>query len=164
MLNEWEEFLQYTRPVTYTATGKRDTTYLGRFTFDTLMDFEGLTRVLTIIARGYLFRHRDGSLADNPRNRTEHTRRALCAWCSIPDTKTAAPKAEWQFQTDFRGLHEEFPELVDKSGGGWFWRHVHHVADFVEANPSKVSKSAWNNSLKIKKRFDAAWRNKVQQF
>lgn len=49
MLNEWEEFLQYTRPVTYTATGKRDTTYLGRFTFDTLMDFEGLTRVLTII-------------------------------------------------------------------------------------------------------------------
>lgn len=36
MLNEWEEFLQYSLPVTYTATGKRDSTYLGRFTFDTL--------------------------------------------------------------------------------------------------------------------------------
>lgn len=164
MLNEWEEFLQYTSPVTYTATGKRDTTYLGRFTFDTLMDFEGLARVLTIIARGYLFHHRDGSLADNPRRRIEHTRRALCTWCSIPDVKTATPKAEWQFQTDFRDLHEEFPELVDADGGGWFWRHVHHVSDFVEANPTKVSKSAWNNGLKIRKGFDAAWRNKIRQF
>lgn len=164
MLNEWEEFLQYTSPVTYTATGKRDTTFLGRFTFDTLMDFEGLARTLTIIARGYLFHHRDGSLADNPRNRTEHARQALCAWCSIPETKTAAPKAEWQFQTDFRHLHEEFSALVDEDGGGWFWRHVHYVVDFVEANPTKVSKSAWNNSLKIKKGFDAAWRNKVRQF
>ena len=164
MLNEWEEFLQYTSPVTYTATGKRDTTYLGRFTFDSLMDFEGLARVLTIIAQGYLFHHRDGSLADNPRGRIEHTRRALCAWCSISDTKAAATKAEWQFQTDFRDLHEEFSELVDANGGGWFWRHVHHVTDFMEANPSKVSKSAWNNGLKIKKGFDAAWRNKVQQF
>ena len=164
MLNELEEFLQYTSPVTYTATGKRDTTYLGRFTFDTLMDFEGLARVLTIIARGYLFHQRDGSLADNPRGRIEHARRALCAWCSIPDTKTTAPKAEWQFQTDFRALHEEFPELVDEDGGGWFWRHVHHVSDFVEDNPTKVSRSAWNNGLKIKKGFDAAWRNKIQQF
>lgn len=95
MLNEWEEFLQYTSPVTYTATGKRDTTYLGRFTFDTLLDFEGLARVLTIIARGYLFHHNDGSLVDNPRDRIEHAHRALCAWCSIPDTKTTAPKTEW---------------------------------------------------------------------
>ena len=79
MLNEWEEFLQYTSLVTYIATGKRDTTYLGRFTFDTLMDFEGLARVLTIIARGYLFHQRDGSLADKPRDRIDHARRALCA-------------------------------------------------------------------------------------
>ena len=164
MLNEWEEFLQYTSLVTYAATGKRDTRYLGRFTFDTLMNFEGLTRVLTIIARGYLFHHRDGSLADKPRDRIDHARWALCAWCSIPDTKTAVPKAEWQFQTDFRDLHEEFSELVGADGGGRFWRHVHHVSDFVEDNPTKVSRSAWNNGLKIKKGFDAAWRNKVQQF
>lgn len=34
----------------------------------------------------------------------------------------------------------------------------------MEANTTKVSKSAWNNGLKIKKGFDAAWRNKVCQF
>ena len=45
---KWQEFLDYTGAVTYTAAGKNDTTYLGRFTFDTLLDFEGLTRVLTI--------------------------------------------------------------------------------------------------------------------
>ena len=55
MLNEWQEFLDYTGSVTYTASRKNDTTYLGRFTFDTLLDFEGLARVLTILARGYLF-------------------------------------------------------------------------------------------------------------
>ena len=54
--------------------------------------------------------------------------------------------------------------MVDEDGGGWFWRHVHYVSDFAEANPTKVSKSAWNNGLKIKKGFDAAWRNKVRQF
>lgn len=118
MLNEWEEFLQYTGPVIYIASGKRDTTYLGRFTFDTLLDFEGLARVLTIIARGCLFHKADGNMVDNPRFRIEYARRALCAWCSIPDIKTATPKAEWQYQTDFRNLYEEFPELVDEDGGG----------------------------------------------
>ena len=63
MINEWSEFLQYTGPVTYVASGKRDVHYLGRFTWDTLLDFEGLARVLTILARGYLFHHPDGNLA-----------------------------------------------------------------------------------------------------
>ena len=49
MLNEWKEFQAYTKPVTYTAARKRDTTYMGRFTFDTMMDFEGLSRVLTVL-------------------------------------------------------------------------------------------------------------------
>ena len=52
MLNEWQEFLDYTGSVTYAASGKNDTTYLGRFTFDILLDFEGLARVPTILARG----------------------------------------------------------------------------------------------------------------
>ena len=47
---EWKEFSDYTGTVHYTAVNKQDTTYLGRFTFDTLMDFEGLARVLTILA------------------------------------------------------------------------------------------------------------------
>ena len=35
MLNEWNEFQDYTGVVNYTARNKQDTTYLGRFTFDT---------------------------------------------------------------------------------------------------------------------------------
>lgn len=53
MINEREEFLSYTQSPTYTAQNKRDTSYMGRFTFDMLLDFEGLSRVLTIVARGY---------------------------------------------------------------------------------------------------------------
>lgn len=164
MLNEWEEFLQYIASMAYAAVSKRDSAYLGRFTFDTLMDFEGLSRVLTIIARGYLFHQLDGTLAEEPRNRIEHVRRALCAWCSIPDEKTAAPKAEWQLLTDFRDLHEVFPELVGEDGNGWFCRHVRNVVGFVEAHPDRVSKSAWDKCQKLRKGFDAVWRKKVRQF
>ena len=164
MVNEWDEFLQYTGPMTYASSGKRDVRFLGRFTWDTLLDFEGLARVLTVLARGYLFHHPDGSLADDPRGHVEYARRALCAWCSIPDPRGAAPKEDWQFRTDFRGLHSEFPELVGENGGGWFWRHVHRVADFVEGNPELVSSAASNKAQKIKKGFDQARRNRVRQF
>ena len=51
MLNEWQEFLDYTETVSYTAKSKNDTSYMGRFTFTTILEFKGLTRVLTIIAR-----------------------------------------------------------------------------------------------------------------
>lgn len=52
MLNEWKEFQDYTGVVNYTARNKQDTTYLGRFTFDTILDFEGLNRVLTTLEIG----------------------------------------------------------------------------------------------------------------
>ena len=55
MLNEWQEFLDYTKPVVYRASGKKDTTWLGRFTFEALRDFSGMNRILTILARGFLF-------------------------------------------------------------------------------------------------------------
>ena len=165
MLNEWQEFLDYTGSVTYTASGKNDTTYLGRFTFDTLLDFEGLARVLTILARGYLFHGADGStLQGNPRSRIDYVRRALCAWCSVPDRKTATPKETWQFKTDFRDLHQEFPDLVDEDGTGWFCRHVHAVARFIQENSGKVRKTALDKARIIEKKFDTAWRNKVLQY
>lgn len=107
--------------MTYTAFGKQDTRFLGRFTWDTLLDFEGMARILTVLARGYLFHHSDGSLADAPRGRIEYARQALCAWCSVPDTQSAALKEGWEFHSDFRSLHNEFPDLVDENGGGWFW-------------------------------------------
>lgn len=41
MINEKEEFDAYTGTVAYTAKGKQDTAYLGRFTFDSILDGDG---------------------------------------------------------------------------------------------------------------------------
>ena len=165
MLNEWTEFLQYTSPVCYTAMGKRDNSYLGRFTYTTLTDFEGMARILTILARGYLFHDENGNVLDGkPKDRIELARHALLAWCSIPDTKKATPKEEWQYKTDFREYSNEFPSLVDDNGSGWFYRHVHGIIDFVRDNPALVSKTAQNNCEALANGFDKEWRNKVKQF
>ena len=139
MLNEWKEFQDYTGAVNYTARNKQDTTYLGRFTFDTILDFEGLNRVLTILARGFLFHGEDGSPAEAPRERIDYAKRGLCAWCSVPSSKNATPREAWQFGSDFGNLHSEFPSLVDENGSGWFHRQVHRVAAFVRENPERVS-------------------------
>ena len=163
MLNEWTEFQDYTGAVNYTARNKQDTTYLGRFTFDTILDFEGLNRVLTILARGFAFHNEDGSPAEAPRERIDYAKRGLCAWCSVPDSKKATPREAWQFGSDFGKLHGEFPSLVEKNGSGWFHRHVHRVAAFVRENPERVSSSARKKCAAIEKGFDQAWRDKVIQ-
>lgn len=155
MLNEIEEFRAYTEPVNYTSAGKRDTTYLGRFIFDSFLTFEGLTRVLTIIARGYLFQNGKDIVS---------TRNALCAWCSIPGSKEATRKNEWQFKTNFHELHREFPELVDDDGCGWFFRHIKSAAKFISENPEKVNKSVYDKVDLLGAKFDTAWRKKVIQF
>ena len=62
MTNEWLEFQAYIKKPSYSAESKHDLSYLGRFTFKTITDFEGFGRILTIIARGYLFHDQDGSL------------------------------------------------------------------------------------------------------
>ena len=86
MINEWEEFCAYTGTVSYTASKKSDTTWLGRFTFATILEFEGMARILTVLARGYLFHSKDGMvISGNPHDRVDHARRALCAWCSVPE-------------------------------------------------------------------------------
>lgn len=160
MLNELEEFRAYTELPIYKADSKRDTTYMGRFTMDMILDFNGLARVLTILARGYLFAENAG----NPRVRIDYARRALCAWCSVPGKKKANPKEDWQFKSDFRELHGEFPELLDEDGMGWFCRHVHNITQFMKNNPDTVSKTAYGKADIIDKEFDAAWRRKVVQF
>lgn len=99
------EFRAYTEPPIYKADRKRDTTYMERFTMDRILDFNGRARGLTILARGYLF----ADAEENPRNRIDNARRALCAWCSVPDKKKASPKEDWQFKSDFRELQGEFP-------------------------------------------------------
>lgn len=120
MLNEWNEFQDYTGVVNYTARNKQDTTYLGRFTFDTILDFEGLNRVLTILARGFLFHNENGSPVKAPRERIDYAKRGLCAWCSVPDSKKATPREAWQFGSDFGKLHGSFPALWRKTAADGF--------------------------------------------
>ena len=111
MLNELQEFLDYTGPVTYTGNKSKDTSYMGRFTFKSILEFEGLPRVLTIIARGYMYHGKDSAfLEGDPRERLDYVRKALCAWCSVPEDGKRAPDKKWQFQTDFSELHTAFPE------------------------------------------------------
>lgn len=151
MLNEFEEFRAYTTPVKYAVSRKGDTSFLGRFTFESLLNFEGMSRILTILARGYL-------------PDVNRARDALCAWCSTPDSKKATPKEAWQNKTDFRHLHDTFPELVDENGAGWFYRHVHGVAEFVFAHPDTVRKGYAEYAQAIQNKFDKMWRDKVLQF
>ena len=132
MLNEWQEFLDYTGAVTYTGNKSKDTSYMGRFTFKNILEFEGLPHILTIIARGYMYHYKDGALREgDPRERLDYVRKALCAWCSVPESKKAAPKKERPDKTNFEELHEMFPELVDANGSGWFHHHVHSLTRFV---------------------------------
>ena len=162
--NEWAEFLAYTKEPAYAVRNKKDNGFLGRFTMDMLMENYGFARILTVLARGYLFHNPDGTQrADDPYERTDDARRALCVWCSIPDKKNATPRAEWQFKTDFRELHDAFPELMDENGCGWYIRHLRGIADFVNANRDKVGKSTHKIADNIEKLEDA-WRKKVIQF
>ena len=162
--NEWAEFLSYTKEPTYAVRNKKDNGFLGRFTMDMLMENYGFARILTVLARGYLFHNTDGTPRDSdPYERTDDARRALCAWCSIPDKKNATPRAEWQFRTDFRELQGAFPELVDADGCGWYIRHLHDIANFIDINRDKVSKATHKLADNIEKLEDA-WRKKVIQF
>ena len=162
--NEWAEYLAYTKEPTYAVRNKKDNGFLGRFTMDMLMENYGFARILTVLARGYLFHNPDGTLkGGDPYEHTDDARRFLCAWCSISDKKTAAPRAEWQFKTDFRELHGAFPELVDENGCGWYIRHLHDIANFIDINRDKVSKATHKLADNIEKLEDA-WRKKVIQF
>ena len=162
--NEWAEFLAYTKEPTYAVRNKKDNGFLGRFTMDMLMENYGFARILTVLARGYLFHNPDGTQrAGDPYERTNDARRFLCAWCSIPDRKNATPRAEWQFKTDFRELHDAFPELVDADGCGWYIRHLRDIADFINDNRDKVGKTTHKLADNME-RLEDAWRKKVIQF
>ena len=120
MLNEWKEFQDYTGAVNYTARNKQDTTYLGRFTFDTILDFEGLNRVLTILARGFAFHNEDGSPAEAPRERIDYAKRGLCAWCSVPDSKKPRPGRRGSLAMILENSMGSFPALWTKTAADGF--------------------------------------------
>ena len=152
MLNEPEEFKAYTQFPKYSANGKRDTAFLSRFTFDMLIKQIGLHRVLTIIARGYMFESETPDI--------ERAKRALQAWCSLPTEK----KDDWKANTNFSKLQDSFPDLVDINGRGWFYRHVHNICSFVKNNPGSVSKTTVSKCDLLRKGFDKEWEKKVFQF
>ena len=158
MTNEWLEFQAYIKKPTYSAESKHDLSYLGRFTFKTITDFEGFGRILTIIARGYLFHNQDGSLYEgNPYERVEYARNALCAWCSIPGNNEDEPF------TNFGELSSDFPELVNAKGEGCYYRHVQNIVKFVKKNPDAVSEKAKTTVALISKGFKTEWKKKVRQ-
>jgi len=164
MTNEWNEFKAYTESPCYTVSDGKDTTFLGRFTSDMIREFSGLSRIFTILARGYIFHNADGSAKDgDPYERIEYARRALCAWCSIPKRKKVTPVKEWQFDVCFAEHHEDFPELVDESGAGWYWRHVHAVANFVQKNKAFVNKRLHCLAERTSE-WEAEWEKKVRQY
>ena len=120
MLNEWKEFQDYTGVVNYTARNKQDTTYLGRFTFDTILDFEGLNRVLTTLARGFLFHNENGSPVKAPRERIDYAKRGLCAWCSVPDSKKTRPGRRGSSVVILGNSIWNFPALWRKTAADGF--------------------------------------------
>ena len=152
MLNEPEEFKAYTQFPKYSANGKRDMSFLGRFTFDMLIKQIGLHRVLTTIARGYMFETGTPDI--------DRAKGALQAWCSLPTEK----KDDWKANTNFNELHTEFPDLVDDDGRGWFYRHVHNICDFVKNNPDSVSKTTVSKCELLRKGFAKEWEKKVIKF
>ena len=160
LLNEWEEFSAYTTFPVYKADGKDDTSYMGRFTFPMLMKLEGFHRILTILARGYLFR--DGG---SGYDRIDHARRALLAWCSLAEAKTkkAPDPNDPRLRVNYGEYAAEFPELVTRSGEGWLIRHVDSIIAFVEAHPGAVRKGVSEKTLALKQGFRTQWANKVRQ-
>ena len=157
MLNEREEFLSYIFFPEYNSHSKTDYGCLGRFTLEMFEDLTGFNRVLTILGRGYMF-DEEGN-ADIKR-----AERAIRAWCSVPDKKNAKPLEDWQYITDFRVLRDEIPQLVDKNGKGWLYRHIANIVDYVKKNPDKVSQAAIKKTNEYLKNFEKTWRKKVEQF
>lgn len=157
MTNEWLEFKAYTDKPTYFSSGKRDFSYLGRFSIKTVLELEGMGRILTTIARGYLFHDKDGNiLKDDAYTRIDYAKNALCAWCSVPDAKENS-------DVNFAHLSGKFPELVSKTGEGWFYSHIQGITEFAKANPSLISVNSIKKLLEKHKDFTKMWTNKVKQ-
>ena len=156
ILNEIEEFKAYTTFPDYTIKSSKDNGYLGRLTYDILKDHYALNRVFVILARGYMWE------TDAPD--TDRARRALCAWCSLPEEKQPKQPKPGQDRVSFPELHAEFPELVDEDGAGWFYNHVHNIVAAVLDNTDKNTKAMWENARILQKGFDEEWCKKLMQY
>ena len=133
MTNEWNEYRAYIGTPTYAVTDKKDTSFLGRFTSDMIKDFSGLTRIFTILARGYIFHNPDGSLKDgDPYERIEYARCALCAWCSLPSNKKATPTKEWDMAWENKVKQYQVPLFSSNTNAEWLLSFDSAIADALE--------------------------------
>ena len=161
MTNEWKEFKSYVEKPIYASAGKKDRAFMGRFTLEMISDFTGFSRVFTIIARRYLFHDKDGNvLPGDPYERIGTARNALLAWCSVPDRS----KREHRVKVDFRELSDEFPDLVDADGKGWFYSHVKSIIRFIADNPDLVIKPMSERCSELSRGFNAQWKKRVRHF
>ena len=164
MTNEWLEFKAYTDNPVFSAENKQSTAFIGRFTVRMIKQNKGFSRIFTILARGYLFHNADGSLlAEDPYERIEEARQFLCAWCSLP--YEAVTNKALKFHTSFPELHNEFPNLVDENGAGWYYRYLHSLSAYIKKNKENVTKKlhcfAEKKTLKA---IESTWANKLIQF
>ena len=125
-----------------------------------LLEIMGFQRILTILARGYLFR--DGC---DGYDRIDVARRALLAWCSLSGEEKKAPDQENdpRLRVNYGEYAKEFPELVTPDGEGWLIRHVENIIAFVEGNPDAVRKGVAEKAQALKKGFRKQWANKLRQ-
>ena len=164
MTNEWLEFKAYTDAPVFSAENKQSTAFMGRFSTTIIKKNKGFNRIFTILARGYLFHNADGTLrTDDPYERTEEARRFLCAWCSLP--YEAVTNKALKFHTSFPELHNEFSEIVDENGAGWYYRYLHSLSDYIKKNKEGVTKKlhcfAEKKTLKA---IEITWANKLIQY
>ena len=164
MTNEWLEFKAYTDTPVFLSENKQSTAFIGRFTVRMIKQNKGFNRIFTILARGYLFHNADGTLrTDDPYERTEEARRFLCAWCSLP-YETVSNKV-LKFHTSFPELHNEFPNIVDENGAGWYYRYLHSLSDYIKKNKEDVTKKlhcfAEKKTLKA---IESTWAKKLIQY
>ena len=164
MTNEWLEFKAYTDTPVFLAESKQSTAFIGRFTVRMIKQNKGFNRIFTVLARGYLFHNADGTLrTDDPYERIEKARKFLCAWCSLP-YETVSNKA-LTFHTSFPELHNEFPEIVDENGAGWYYRYLHSLSAYIKKNKENVTKKlhcfAEKKTLKA---IESTWANKLIQY
>ena len=152
MINEWEEFCAYTGTVSYTASRKSDTTWLGRFTFATILEFEGMARILTVLARGYLFHGKDGAvISGDPHDWVDadgvgwflrHVLRAADFMLTHPEKvrSTSLKYAEVlrsKFAAAWRNkvLQYQIPIFASQTKGAWTLRFDDILADALELGP-----------------------------
>ena len=164
LTNERLEFKAYTDTPVFLAESKQSTAFIGRFTVRMIKQNKGFSRIFTVLARGYLFHNADGTLrTDDPYERIEKARKFLCAWCSLP-YETVSNKA-LTFHTSFPELHNEFPEIVDENGAGWYYRYLHSLSAYIKKNKENVTKKlhcfAEKKTLKA---IESTWANKLIQF